>query len=189
MTDTITAGRSVPLARRRQRRARPGLGPRRNAETVAQLAGATAFDRLRTQIREVLDSDDRIPYVRAARRAPLQLLAGRRPSARPVAAHHAASPYRADEPAWEVLLDVDALGAAEDENWVWQRRDAACARTTSAAWSQLSRGGADAVVVREFDLAAALRRRRVHAARGEEPGRLDRRRPRSTSAPTSARAR
>ena len=65
--------------------------------------------------------DDRIPYVRRARRVPLQLLAGRRPPARPVAAHHARA-VPPDEPEWDVLLDLDALAADEGENWVWARR-------------------------------------------------------------------
>ena len=27
--------------------------------------------------------------------------------------------YRTDDPEWDVIIDVDALAAAEDENWVW----------------------------------------------------------------------
>jgi len=27
--------------------------------------------------------------------------------------------YRTEEPDWEVLIDVDALNAAEQEDWVW----------------------------------------------------------------------
>jgi prolyl oligopeptidase len=29
------------------------------------------------------------------------------------------SRYRKPEPAWETVLDVDALGAAEGVSWVW----------------------------------------------------------------------
>jgi len=34
----------------------------RNAETVASLAGVAAFEERRTEIRQVLDSQARIPY-------------------------------------------------------------------------------------------------------------------------------
>ena len=54
-------------------------------------------------------------------------------------------------PAWEVLLDLDALAEAEGESWVWA---GATFRRPShdLALVALSRGGADAVVIREFDL-------------------------------------
>jgi prolyl oligopeptidase len=60
--------------------------------------------------------------------------------------------YRKAQPAWETVLDLDALAAAENENWVWQGAECfrpACTRCLLS----LSRGGADAHVVREFDLA------------------------------------
>ena len=56
---------------------------------------------------------------------------------------------RADE--WQVLLDVDALAAAEGENWVWAGADELRPDNRRYLVS-LSRGGADASVVREFDL-------------------------------------
>ena len=60
--------------------------------------------------------------------------------------------YRAAEPAWETVLDLDALAAAEGENWVW--KGAECLRPAGTrCLLSLSRGGGDATVVREFDLA------------------------------------
>ena len=51
------------------------------------------------------------------------------------------------------MLDLDALGAAEKENWVWHGAD--CLKPEyERCLVQLSRGGADADVVREFDLEA-----------------------------------
>ncbi|MEU7765898.1 prolyl oligopeptidase family serine peptidase [Nocardia sp. NPDC049190] len=59
--------------------------------------------------------------------------------------------YAKDDPEWDVLIDLDALAAAEDENWVWG--GAAVLRPEqSRALISLSRGGADAKVVREFDI-------------------------------------
>jgi prolyl oligopeptidase len=61
------------------------------------------------------------------------------------------SEYRKDQPAWETVLDVDALGAAEKESWVWEGADALPPEYKRCLVS-LSRGGADAQVTREFDL-------------------------------------
>ena len=49
------------------------------------------------------------------------------------------------------MLDLDALAKEERENWVWHgaRRSGP---STSVALVSLSRGGADAAIVREFDL-------------------------------------
>jgi prolyl oligopeptidase len=60
--------------------------------------------------------------------------------------------YRRPEPAWDVLLDLDALAKAERENWVWANARCLGGRSTRCLIA-LSRGGADATVVREFDLA------------------------------------
>jgi prolyl oligopeptidase len=57
--------------------------------------------------------------------------------------------YANAEPHWEVLLDLDELAADERENWVWKGAD--CTPSLKRCLLQLSRGGGDAVVVREFD--------------------------------------
>ncbi|RME64576.1 MAG: S9 family peptidase, partial [Alphaproteobacteria bacterium] len=61
--------------------------------------------------------------------------------------------YRAGAPAWETVLDIDALAARESENWVW--KGANCkAPAYRRCIVALSRGGKDATVLREFDLDA-----------------------------------
>lgn len=60
--------------------------------------------------------------------------------------------YAAPAPTWDVLIDVDKLAADEKENWVW--KGTSCAPSMTRCLVHLSRGGGDAVVVREFDLAA-----------------------------------
>ena len=59
--------------------------------------------------------------------------------------------YRGENPDWEILLDVDALAKAEGENWVW-RGCVSLPPEHRLGLVQLSRGGADAAVTREFDL-------------------------------------
>jgi len=58
--------------------------------------------------------------------------------------------YARTAPSWEVLLDLDKLAADEKENWVWKGAD--CTPSLSRCLISLSRGGGDAVVIREFDL-------------------------------------
>jgi prolyl oligopeptidase len=60
--------------------------------------------------------------------------------------------YANPSPHWDVLLDVDALAKAEKENWVFE--GAECAPKQTRCLIRLSRGGGDAVVVREYDLKA-----------------------------------
>jgi prolyl oligopeptidase len=58
--------------------------------------------------------------------------------------------YLAGNATWETVLDIDALAAADKENWVWKGADFLQPESRRCLVS-LSRGGGDAVVVREFD--------------------------------------
>jgi prolyl oligopeptidase len=60
--------------------------------------------------------------------------------------------YQTATPRWEVLLDVDALARTEKENWVFKGAEYAPGETRCLL--RLSRGGGDAVVIREYDLKA-----------------------------------
>ncbi|MDP8917934.1 MAG: prolyl oligopeptidase family serine peptidase [Pseudomonadota bacterium] len=59
--------------------------------------------------------------------------------------------YRKPEPSWETVLDIDELARAEGEDWVWKGCGTLQPEQRYGLVS-LSRGGADAVVMREFDL-------------------------------------
>lgn len=61
--------------------------------------------------------------------------------------------YRKAEPAWETVIDVDQLSADEHEKWVWKGATCLYPEYRHCLVS-LSRGGADAVEVREFDAVA-----------------------------------
>jgi len=60
--------------------------------------------------------------------------------------------YQNAQPAWELLLDVDALAKADKENWVF--KGAECSPGEVRCLIRLSRGGGDAIVIREYDLKA-----------------------------------
>jgi len=59
--------------------------------------------------------------------------------------------YEQTAPAWETVLDLDALAKAENANWVFQQADCVWPSETRCLVS-LSDGGEDASTVREFDL-------------------------------------
>src|SRR5688572_21138287 len=59
--------------------------------------------------------------------------------------------YRKKDPAWETVLDIGKLGADENKNWVW--KGSTCLYPDyERCLVSLSRGGADAVEIREFDI-------------------------------------
>ncbi|MEO6085376.1 MAG: S9 family peptidase, partial [Umezawaea sp.] len=123
-----------------------------NERTVGALSGSAEFERLRAEVLAALDSDERIPFV--TRRGE-HLYNYWQDAAHPRGLWRRTTleSYRLEQPDWQVLLDLDALGAAEGENWVW--KGATVLRPEyRLALVELSRGGADAVVVREFDLEA-----------------------------------
>jgi len=60
--------------------------------------------------------------------------------------------YTRGAPVWEVLLDIDALAAAEEKNWVFKGVE--CLTGGTRCMVSLSDGGKDASVWREFDIAA-----------------------------------
>ncbi|MCA1378598.1 MULTISPECIES: prolyl oligopeptidase family serine peptidase [unclassified Bradyrhizobium] len=60
---------------------------------------------------------------------------------------------RSQHPKWETILDVDALAAAENRNWVFQGHSCLPPEGRRCLIS-LSDGGKDAVSIREFDRAA-----------------------------------
>lgn len=131
----------------------------RSDQTVAKLDSLADVSRdrkdLEQRIRAALDTDSRIAY--PVRRGEF-LYNFWRDGAHPKGLWRRTSldSYLAGEsdPAeteWETVIDVDALAQAEGENWVW--KGTVCRYPDyDRALILLSRGGADATVVREFDL-------------------------------------
>lgn len=122
----------------------------RNAETTGSLRAAERFESLRHELRQILDADDRIPYVRR-RGEYLYNFWQDEQHPRGLWRRTTLRDYRAQQPDWQVLIDVDALAEQDGENWVWQ--GATVLRPGyRRCLVELSRGGADAAVLREFDL-------------------------------------
>ena len=108
------------------------------------------FEALRAGLLSIYDSDERIPYV--GKRGEFYYNFWRDADhARGVWRRTTLASWEQEEPEWDVILDLDALGEAEDENWVWH--GASCLRPDyERCLIFLSRGGADAQVTREFDI-------------------------------------
>jgi prolyl oligopeptidase len=123
----------------------------RNAEALDMLSGSARFQDLRTELRQVLDADDRIPYPRR-RGAYLYNFWQDAAHPRGLWRRTTLAEYRRAQPDWDVLLDIDALGRQEDENWVFNGATMLRPGGYQRALVELSRGGADASVVREFDV-------------------------------------
>ncbi len=121
----------------------------RNEVSTSALAGDD-FESLRKRLLAIYDSDERIAYVSQRGEFFYNFW---RDAEHPKGLWRRTTPadYRNPEPTWDVLLDLDALAAAEDEGWVW--KGATCLRPDYVrCLVSLSRGGADATVVREYDL-------------------------------------
>jgi prolyl oligopeptidase len=122
----------------------------RNAETHATLESDPDFAKLEADILEVLDSKDKIPVV--SKRGPYYYNFWK-DAEHPRGLWRRTTPesYRQADPAWEVVLDIDALGRQEGKAWVF-----AGATFLEPDFSRcivsLSPGGSDTTVKREFDL-------------------------------------
>ena len=161
----------------------------RNAETAAELSAGGRLRRAAARIRQVLDADDRIPYVRR-HGAHLYNFWQDAGHPRGLWRRTTLEQYRRGRSrSGRCCSTSTRWRAAEGENWVWQGEPAAAARLRALP-GQLSRGGADAAVVREFDLdRKAFVDDGFTPARGEERSSAGSTPTPSTSAPTSGPAR
>lgn len=123
---------------------------KQNAVTTAEYASTPSFDSLRSALLEVLDSDDRIPYVN---RMGDHLYNFWQDKAHPrgLWRRTVLTEYRKADPEWEVLLDIDALNKAENASWVY--KDVQCLKPDyERCLVSLSPDGGDAVSIREFNI-------------------------------------
>ncbi len=121
----------------------------RNAESQKILQARPEYEPTRARMLEILNSKERIPNV--VRRGDwFYNLWQDEQNQRGLWRRATLAEYRKPQPAWETVLNLDALAAAEKENWVWG--GATClGPVDTRCLVSLSRGGADAKVVREFD--------------------------------------
>jgi prolyl oligopeptidase len=122
----------------------------RNAESTSELTKSEQFQSLERRILQVLDSDARIPTIQKIGPYYYNFWRDAR-NRRGLWRRTTLDEYRKPKPNWEVVLDLDALGKEEKENWVWHGAQV-LRPDYKLVLISLSRGGADASVTREFDL-------------------------------------
>ena len=140
-----------------------------NARTEGELCARADYAEFRPRLKALMDARERIPYVSRIGHDFYNFWQDAE-HPRGLWRRTTLASYRLAEPVWETVLDLDALAAAEGENWVWHGADV-CTPARDAegrpVWRRclidLSRGGADATVVREFDL---VERRFIAAGEG-----------------------
>ncbi|TDI43234.1 MAG: S9 family peptidase [Acidobacteria bacterium] len=123
-----------------------------NAGTLKVLEAVPEFEPIHARNLEILNSSARIPSV-TIRGTYLYNFWQDADHVRGLWRRTSLDEYRKSDPAWETVLDLDILAAAEDENWVW--KGVSCLPPASRqCMVSLSRGGGDATVKREFDTRA-----------------------------------
>jgi prolyl oligopeptidase len=124
----------------------------RNAATLERLSASPTYQPIFRQVQEILDSRDRIafPSIMGDRLFNFWQDQNHR---RGIWRRTTWESYLSGSPRWEVVLDIDALAAAENVPWAFA--GASCLEPEyRRCLVRLSRGGADAVEVREFDMEA-----------------------------------
>ncbi|MCE2989381.1 MAG: prolyl oligopeptidase family serine peptidase [Burkholderiales bacterium] len=121
-----------------------------NAKSQKELEARPEFAPIRDRLLAIVNSRERIPGVQKRGEWYYNFWQDAK-NIRGVWRRTTLEEYRKAAPNWEVVLDLDQLARDEKENWVW--RGANCRFPDyNQCMISLSRGGADAVVVREWDL-------------------------------------
>jgi prolyl oligopeptidase len=120
-----------------------------NARSTASLEAAPEYHKDYAALLAVLDATDRIPYGALDHDYVFNFWQDAQ-HPKGIWRRTRSADYAHANPPWEVLLDLDKLSADEHENWVWKGAD--CSPSLKRCLVNLSRGGGDAAVVREFDL-------------------------------------
>ncbi len=121
-----------------------------NSESTGELEASPLFKELKDRFRTILDSKEKIPMV-TRRGDYLYNFWQDDLNPKGLIRRTTMEEYRKEQPLWDLVLDIDALARKENENWVYKGH-VALEPDYKRTLLKLSRGGADATVVREFDL-------------------------------------
>lgn len=121
----------------------------RNQATKNALSSHLSFEPIRERILNILNSDDRIPFV-GIQAEYLYNFWQDADNPRGIWRRTTWDSYLSGETEWETVLDIDELSKTEDVNWAF-RGSTCLSPEYRRCLVRLSRGGADAVEIREFD--------------------------------------
>ncbi len=123
-----------------------------NARGVAELEADPRYAAMHADALAIVTAADRIPYPRFLGSSLANFWQDER-QLRGLWRRTTIDGFKTADPAWEPILDIDALAAAEGRNWVYH--GAVCLPPEDRhCLVALSDGGKDAAEYREFDLAA-----------------------------------
>ena len=122
-----------------------------NKKSLGELKSDPRYQRNYDSILEALDASDRIAYGRLDHGFVYNFWQDAK-NPKGIWRRTTLSDYQAKSPHWRALLDVDALAKSEGENWVFAGAELSPGERRCLI--RLSRGGGDAVVIREYDLQA-----------------------------------
>lgn len=123
-----------------------------NEESLGRLQADPRYDTLYNEALEIVQSDERIPYV-YVQNGELFNFWRDREHTHGLWRKTTLDSYLTGSPQWDVVLDLDALAEQEDTNWVWRGADC-LPPDYDRCMITLSDGGSDAAVRREFDMAS-----------------------------------
>lgn len=123
-----------------------------NALSLPRLEGDARFEPLRAQAEAIYTSQNRIPYG-ALKNGWVYNFWQDNTHVRGILRRARLDSYRSEAPEWQTVLDIDVLADSENENWVYKGRTCLAPEFTRCI-IDLSRGGKDATVQREYDLDA-----------------------------------
>jgi prolyl oligopeptidase len=123
---------------------------RANAATDALILDRPGFESDRRRARAILDDDRQIAMPGEVMGETVTNFWRDAANPRGLWRQSPLDAWLAGKPEWTTLIDVDALGKAEGQSWIWHGADCLAPEYTRCLVS-LSPGGTDADVVREWD--------------------------------------
>ncbi|WP_137753888.1 prolyl oligopeptidase family serine peptidase [Sphingopyxis sp. L1A2A] len=123
---------------------------RENAATDTLITGRPGFEADRQRARGILDDDRQIAMPGDVMGDTITNFWRDAANPRGLWRQSPLDAYLAGKPVWTTLIDVDALGKAEKQSWVWHGADCLAPAYTRCLVS-LSPGGTDSDIVREWD--------------------------------------
>ncbi|MEE2959213.1 MAG: prolyl oligopeptidase family serine peptidase [Myxococcota bacterium] len=124
---------------------------KQNQETINEFEADTRYTEFLESAKTILNATDRIPYG-SIRDGYIYNFWQDENNIRGLWRRATLKSYRTQDIQWQTILDLDKLAKDENENWVYAGVDC-LAPDFNRCLLSLSRGGKDASVTREFDIA------------------------------------
>lgn len=121
-----------------------------NKATADLLTAVPVFNTLKADLLQIYNNNERIPNVEKKGKFLYNFWQDRR-NIRGVYRRTTLDEYRKENPEWETILDIDALAKKEKKSWVF-KGTVFLPPKNNRILVLLSRGGADANEIREYDI-------------------------------------